>query len=187
MSELGRRAVHVSGTAVPVLYLLDVLSWPTVKYLLAAASAVAVLLEAIRLTRGIDFWAYRRLTREYEDERVAGYALAIIGATVAVWLFDPFVAVPALLMLTVADPVSGVLSRDGLGVKQGFVLLATFGVCLAIASILLVPFWPAVAGAGAATAADGMKPRLAGYVLDDNLTIPIAAGVAIHVGLLLVG
>jgi dolichol kinase len=42
-----------------------------------------------------------------------------------------------------------------------------------------------VAGAGAATAADGVKPTIAGRVLDDNLTIPIAAGAAMALVLLL--
>ncbi len=186
MSELGRRAVHISGSLLPGLYLLDVATWVHVQYVLALASVIAVTLETIRLTRGIDFWAYNRLTRDYEDDNIAGYALAIFGGTITAVAFEPFVAVPAMLMLTIADPVSGVLSRDDLGVKQGFVLLAMFGVCMAIASVLLVPLWPAVAAAGAATAADGLKPTIAGRVIDDNLTIPIAAGVAMQVGLVLV-
>lgn len=176
----------MSGTTVPVLYLLDVLAWQHVKYLLLAATVVAIVLEGFRLSGTLDLWVYRRFTREYEKRRVAGYALALIGAAITAWAFDPFVAVPALLMLTIADPVSGILSRDELAFKQGFVLLATFGICLAIASILRVPFVPALAGAGAATLADGMKPTIAGRVVDDNLTIPIASGLAMSVGLLVV-
>ena len=186
MSELGRRAVHVSGSILPGLYLLDLATWTQVQYVLATASAIAVTLETIRLTRGIDFWAYNRLTRDYEDSSIAGYALAIFGGTITAVAFEPFVAVPAMLMLTIADPVSGVLSSGDLGVKQGFVLLAMFGVCLGIASALLVPIWPALAGATAATAADGLKPMIAGRVIDDNLTIPVAAGAAMQLGLVLV-
>jgi dolichol kinase len=83
-------------------------------------------------------------------------------------------------MLTIGDPVSGVLSRGVLAVKQVYVLLAMFGTCLAIASVLLVPFWPAVAGSVAATAADGFKPTVAGRVVDDNLSIPIVAATAMQ-------
>lgn len=186
MSELGRRAVHVSGSLLPGLYLVELLSWTHVQAVLVVATTIAATLEAIRLTRGLDFWAYRRLTRDYEHSNVAGYALAIFGGTVTAFAFEPIVAVPAMLMLTIADPLSGVLSRGDLGVKQGFVLLATFAVCMAIASLLLVPFWPAVAGAGAATAADGLKPTIADRVIDDNLSIPIAAGAAMQFALLLV-
>jgi dolichol kinase len=178
VSEVGRRLVHVSGTGLPGLFLLDVVSWSQVQYVLLAATVVALVLEALRLRGDLDLWVYRRFTREYEQERVAGYALAILGATLTVWVFGPDVAVPALLMLTLADPISGVLSRGVLGVKQVYVLLAMFGSCLAIASLLLVPFWPAVAGSVAATAADGIKPTVAGRVIDDNLTIPVVAATA---------
>ena len=184
MSELGRRLVHASGSVVPVLYLLDVLAWIHVRYLLLFAVAGVAALEALRLDGRLDLWVYRELTRSYEKRQIAGYALAIAGAAITVWAFEPFVAVPALLMLTIADPVSGVLSRDALEIKQGYVLLATFGVCLAIASLLLVPLFAALAGAAAATVADGVKPIVAGRVVDDNLTIPIAAAAAMQVALL---
>lgn len=185
MSEPGRRLVHASGSLIPLLFIADVLTWTQIRYVLLGGTVVAFSLETLRL-RGLLEWSiYRRLTREYEREQVAGYALAVLGATITGWAFDPIVAVPALLMLTLADPVSGVLSRDGLGIKQGYVLLATFAVCLTIASLLLVPFWPAVAGAMAATLADGVKPTIAGRVVDDNLTIPVAAGTAMHLALLL--
>ncbi len=186
MSEVGRRLVHVSGTTVPVLYLLELLTWTHVKYLLLAATVIALALEVLRLSGGLDLWVYDRFTRDYEQDRVAGYALAIVGAAITSWVFDPFVAVPAMLMLTIADPVSGVLSGNSLEIKQGYVLLATFGICLAIASLLLVPFVPAIAGALAATAADGVKPTIAGRVLDDNLSIPVSAAVAMQAVLLVV-
>ena len=49
-----------------------------------------------------------------------------------------------------------------------------------------MPFWAALAGAGAATLADGVKPQIAGRVLDDNLTIPVAAAVAMQLVLTVV-
>ncbi|MFB6267454.1 MAG: dolichol kinase [Halodesulfurarchaeum sp.] len=186
MSEPGRRLVHASGSLVPGAYLAGLLTWEAVRWLLLAGLVLAAVLEALRLRDRLDWWIYRRLTREYEDEAVAGYALAVFGAAVTGWLFPPGVAVPALLMLTLADPASGLLSRDELGIKRSYVLLAMFGLCLAIASLLLVPFWPAVAGAAAATAADGVKPTVGEWVIDDNLTIPTVAAAAMHVGLLVV-
>lgn len=184
MSEPGRRLVHASGSLIPLLFLLDVLTWPQVRYVLLGGTVVAFSLEALRLGGRLEWSIYSRLTRDYEQEQLAGYALAVLGATITGWAFEPLVAVPAMFMLTLADPVSGILSRDSLGVKNGHVLLATFAVCLAIATLLLVPFWPAVAGAGAATLADGVKPTIAGRVIDDNLSIPVGAGAAMHVALL---
>jgi dolichol kinase len=181
--EVARRVVHASGTVLPGLYVLELASWSQVTTLLIAVAGVALCLEAVRLLVGIEWVVYEHLTREYEQDNLAGYALyALSSATVAV-VFDPRVAVPAILMLTVGDPVSGLLGSGELrSVKRGWVLLAMFGVC----TLLATPFVPpaaAVAGGLAATVADGVKPVVAGYVVDDNLTIPPAAAVAMTVGL----
>ncbi|MFW5965291.1 MAG: dolichol kinase [Halodesulfurarchaeum sp.] len=185
MIEPGRRLVHVSGSAVPLAYVADLIAWRGVQGLVLAALAVATVLEALRLSGRLDWQVYRRLTRDYERDWPAGYALALVGGSVTVLVFEPRVAVPALMMLTIADPISGVLSAGRLRVKRGYVLLATFGVCLGIAGLFAVPPGPALLGAGAATAADGLKPRIRGYVIDDNLTIPIAAAAAMALGFVL--
>ena len=184
MSEPGRRLVHASGSTVPLLFVFDVLTWPQVQGIVVIAMSIATVLEGLRLSGYLDLWVYDRFTRDYEANWPAGYALALVGATVTVLVFQPLVAVPALLMLTIGDPISGILSSGRLEVKQGYVLLATFGICLGIAGVLLVPAGPAVLGAGAATVADGVKPTVSGYVIDDNLTIPVFAAVAMQLGLL---
>ncbi len=179
MSELGRRLVHASGALLPGAFLAGVLSWPAVQWLLVVGSAGAAVLEVLRLSGYVSWRIFDRLTREYEQDNVAGYALYMFSWTATAWLFDPPIAVPAMLMLALADPASGLLSRDaGLEMKEGWVLLATFGICMAIATLLDVPPLPAVAGALVATMADGATPVVRGYVIDDNATIPLGAGVA---------
>jgi dolichol kinase len=61
-----------------------------------------------------------------------------------------------------------------------------FVVCTAIAFALLRSPVPAVLGGLAAMAADGYKPIVATFVIDDNLTIPLAGAAAMTLGLLLV-
>jgi len=63
------------------------------------------------------------------------------------------------------------------------VLVTMFTVCTLIASIW-VPLPAAILGGLAAMVADGVKPIINGFVVDDNLTIPIYAAVAMTVGLL---
>ncbi len=185
MNEPGRRLVHVSGSLIPLAYLGGILSWMQVQGIVLLALAIATVLEGLRLSGYLELWVYQRFTREYEANWPAGYALALVGGAVTVLLFQPRVAVPALLMLTIADPISGIISSGRLEVKQGYVLLATFGICVGIAGLLRLGPGPAVLGASAATAADGLKPTIAGYVVDDNLTIPIVAAAGIQAGLLL--
>ena len=182
--ELKRRLVHASGTLVPLIAIVDPSQWGLVQGLFVAGAVVAVVLEIVRLYVGLDWVVYDRLTREYEQDNLAGYALALISVAVVAVAFDQSVAIPAILMLTIGDPISGLLGSGELRTaKQAYVLLTMFGVCLLIAAGLGVPTVPAVLGALAATAADGLKSVVAGYVIDDNLTIPLAAAVAIAAGI----
>jgi dolichol kinase len=183
--EVERRLVHATGTFAPASYLLDVLTWQQLGWALLACSVGVALLEAGRLSGALDLALYDRLTREYEQDNVAGYALYVVSVTFVVLVFEPRVGVPAVLALALADPVSGLLGSSELqDVKEGYVLLATFGVAAGVASFF-VPVVAAVLCGLATTVADGVKPTVSGYVLDDNLTIPPAAAVAMTVGLAL--
>ncbi|WP_135827328.1 dolichol kinase [Halorussus halobius] len=182
-SEVKRRLVHVSGTGFPALFLLGLVSYDQLRLLLVASSVGALALEVLRLFVGLDWRIFDELTREYEQDNLAGYALYMFGMTAAALAFEPRVAVPAMLMLTIADPISGLASSGELGVKATHTLLLTFGVCMLITSLSGLPLVAAVVGAVAATLADGMKPVVAGYVVDDNLTIPVASAVAMWVAL----
>jgi len=181
--EIARRLVHASGTALPGLYLLELATWEQVALLFTLGAVVALVLEGIRLYVGLEWVVYDHLTREYEQENLAGYALYFISSAVVALAVDPRVAVPAILMLTIGDPISGLLGSGELkAAKQTFVLLVMFGVCTGLAAPFVPPV-AAVLGGLAATLADGVKPVVAGYVIDDNLTIPPAAAVAMLAGL----
>ncbi|MEF8779951.1 MAG: dolichol kinase [Haloferacaceae archaeon] len=180
--ELGRRAVHATGSGLPALWLLGA-PWWGVQLLLAVALVAALVLEYLRLVAGLDHWIYRRLTRPYEEDSVAGYALYMVSMAAVGFVFAPGIAVPGMLMLALGDPFSGMLGSGEVGGwKSPGVLAATFGFCF----LLAVPFTVGTAGipvGGAAAAAaalgatlvDGSTPVVRGYVIDDNLTIPPAA------------
>lgn len=174
--DLERRAVHLSGSLVPLAYLADVLAWPAIQLLLAVGAAVALALEAIRLYVGLEWDVFDRLTRPYEQDNPAGYALAVIAAAIVVWAFRPDVAVPALLLLTVVDPIAGLLSDvdDVDRWKAPWVMAATFGVAMLVA-VPLLPLRAAVPVAVVVVIADAVKPRVFGFVIDDNASIPLSA------------
>jgi dolichol kinase len=187
--EIKRRLVHVAGALIPLAYLADaallsgdLLTWDRVRLLYLVASVAAVGLEFFRLVVGLEWWVYRRLTREYEQTNPAGYALFAIGSAVAALAFEPRIAVPALLALALVDPLSGLLSRRGhRRLKRPSVLAVTFLTSFALGAAF-VPLPAAALGGVAVTVADGVKPSIGGVVLDDNFTIPVAASVAIQVG-----
>jgi dolichol kinase len=191
--ELGRRLVHASGAVIPGAYLLDehvlgtgLVTWRVVQAVAVAGLVATAALEAARLSGALEHPIYDRLTREYEQDKVAGYALYVLSGTVVVLLFDPRIAVPALFMLMLGDPVSGILSTGELRtIKRPRVLVGMFLVSLALAYPFVGPV-AAVAGALGAMLADGVKPTVGDYVVDDNLTIPIAAAIPMWVALAVV-
>jgi dolichol kinase len=185
--ELRRRLVHVSGALVPLAHVLApaAVAWEYVVWFCLAGTAVAVVLEALRLGGRVEWRIFDELTRDYEADNPAGYALYAVGYAVVAVALGPAnspttwpLAVPAMLMLALGDPISGLLGSTGAeGVKDSTVLAVMFGVCLALAAPF-VPLVPAVAGAAVATVADGVKPVVLGYVVDDNVTIPVGGGAA---------
>lgn len=186
--EVGRRLVHASGAVIPAGYLLDtyvlelgILTWPVVQVIAVVGLVLTILLELARLYGGLEHAIYDRLTREYEQDSVAGYAMYVFSGAIVVLLFDPQIAVPALFMLMLGDPISGLLSTGELRkVKRPRVLVGMFVVCFLFA-YPFVGTIVAVVGALGATIADGVKPVIGEFVVDDNLTIPIAAAVPMWV------
>jgi dolichol kinase len=181
--EVTRRVVHAAGMVFPAIGIVDPSLWWVVRLCFFAGAVLALVLEGLRLFVGLDWAIYDKLTREYEQDNVAGYALYVFSSAGVIWVFEPTIAIPAVLMLMIGDPVSGLLGSGELrDVKEGWVMLAMFAVC----ALLAVPFVGVVAGtlgALGATLADGFKPVVRGSVIDDNLTIPPVAALSIVVGL----
>jgi dolichol kinase len=185
--EFKRRLVHASGTGLPLLYVLGIVTWREFGVVMLACSTLAAALEFIRLVVGLEWSVFDELTRPYEQENVAGYGLYMFSITAVVLTVAPYVAVPAVLMLTIGDPISGLLATTrGAGEpKQPRTLAAMFATCLAVSVPFLVPaagvavgVAASIAAALAATVADGFTPVIAGYVIDDNASIPVVAAVA---------
>ncbi|SFR32698.1 Dolichol kinase [Halogeometricum limi] len=178
-----RRLVHVSGALLPLGYVLGVLTWAQLGVVMVGLSVLVGILELLRLRVGLDWAIYDELTRSYEQTNLAGYALYIFSMTAVALVFEPYVAVPGMLMLAVGDPVSGLLgrTREAGEPKRMTTLGAMFLVCLLVSVPFLLPVagpvgvGAAVAGAVGATVADGVKPVVRGYVVDDNASIPPAA------------
>jgi dolichol kinase len=193
--EFERRLVHSGGTLYPVPYLLGWFTWTETRYFLVAALVVVLGLEFFRLVVGLNYALYRRLTREYESDSVAGYALYQVSMTGAVLVLEPTLAIPAMWMLSVGDPISGVLGdNDATEAKRPAVWIAMFVVCVALAVPFTVPAFGtevgvavALAGAALAAVADGLPPIIRGVAVDDNLTIPPAAAGGMLLALAVLG
>lgn len=182
--DLGRRLVHVAGTAFPALFILPFVEWWLVGLVMLGATLIASAIELGRLRFGLSLFLFDYL-REYEEDSLGAYLLFMTSATSVALVFPPRVAIPAILMLTIADPVAGAASVDELRrVKRPQALVTMFLAC----ALLTVPFvheepLAVVLGGAGGMLADGIKPIFGGVIIDDDLTIAPAGAVGIWVGL----
>ncbi|HUI40128.1 MAG TPA: hypothetical protein VLY86_04315 [Methanothrix sp.] len=191
--EIRRKLIHLTGLSVPVGILI--LGRIYTAALIAIALAVALLIEAGRLKGRVNLPA----VREQEKEKVAGYIYYIFGSLLTVTIFQPMIAVVAMLMLSLGDAVSGLIGSvlensnvrgcgDGWHVKPLPIVAGMFLACLAIgylgSGITRLSFQVYLAGAVGATVADAVAMVFCNRGLDDNLTIPIFAGALMGAALL---
>ncbi|GAB7019033.1 diacylglycerol/polyprenol kinase family protein [Halostagnicola bangensis] len=181
--ELKRRLVHSSGAGLVALYLLAAsfdlgLTWDRFQLLMVVLAVGTIGLEFLRLKAGLELSLYDKLTREYEQDQFAGYGYYMVSMTVAVLAFPSEIALPAMLMLAIGDPISGAVSDNSL---RRFKSPKVFATMFVVSFLLALPFLRehpevAVAAAIGAMVADCITVKIGDFVVDDNLTIPIYAG-----------
>ena len=188
VKELRRKAIHLTGLSVPLGLIF--LGRTVTAGAIALALAVSLLLEVQRLNGKI------RLpeVRDHEETKVASYIYYMLGSLLCVLLFPPMISVTAMLFLTLGDTVSGLAGSilkncdvrgaaapAGRGrIKPLPVVAAMFTACLFIGYLtsgfsgLSFPVY--LAGAAAATFADGVAIIIRNRSLDDNFSIPVFSG-----------
>ena len=188
VKELRRKAIHLTGLSVPLGLIF--LGRTVTAGAIALALAASLLLEVQRLNGKI------RLpeVRDHEETKVASYIYYMLGSLLCVLLFPPMIAVTAMLFLTLGDTVSGLAGSilkncDVRGmpapagrrrIKPLPVVAAMFTACLLIGYLtsgfsgLSFPVY--LAGAAAATFADGVAIIIRNRSLDDNFSIPVFSG-----------
>jgi dolichol kinase len=183
--EMKRKLIHLVGLSVPLGILVFGRVYTAI--IIALVMALALVMEAGRLKGIICLPA----VREQEEEKVAGYVYYIAGSLLTVSIFQPMIAVASMLMLTLGDAVSGLLGSvvensnvrapGKKRIKPFPIVTAMFLACLAIgylsSGLTSLPFEVYLAGAVGATVADSVAIVICQRGLDDNLTIPLFAGV----------
>ncbi len=182
--EAERKLIHLTGLSVPASILL--LGRDITVGLVGLALVVGLILERERLRGKIRMPA----VRDHERNRVAGYIYYILGALLTVLVFEPMIALTALLMLSLGDAASGLAGSairgsnirvaGGRRLKPLPVMLTILGVCFIVGylSSWMTGLSPQVylVGAVGATVADAVPISFRSKSIDDNLTIPLCAG-----------
>ena len=181
--ELRRKTIHLLGLVFPILYVF------TTRH--TAIIAVGVLLSIALVSELLKacFPAFRRIFMRIfspmlrSQERRGGLTGAtyyLIGSFLCLLLFDKTLAIVCLCFLTLGDLFAALIGKQWGRIKlfsrkslEGS--LACFVVCTAIA--LLIGLHPVVAVVGALVAT---LIELLPTGVDDNVTIPLISGLAMH-------
>lgn len=184
--ELGRKAIHVSSVAVPVLVWLLPRSLSLA--VLVPGALLALAIDYARLTfRAPRYWLHRyvrTLLRPHERRAFVGATWMAVAYAAAVLLFPKPVAVAAMLFNGLGDATAALVGkrwgrrRVRWGKSwEGFAAGLAVNLAVAAAVSVLAPaLWlpAALAGAFAAAAAEFLD-----LPIDDNLRVTLTGGAVI--------
>jgi dolichol kinase len=166
-----RSLFHLSGAAIPVIYLMT--DRRTVLFVTVPALVAAALLDVLRIKGHIRLAFARPLLKEKETRGPTGSLFYLISCALTIILFDRLAAAASIFVLAVSDPLSTMVgSRWGRTVVHGKSLEGAAAFFFSSFLILLLfSFGPpaAIAAAAAGTATEFFSPAF----IDDNLTIPL--------------
>lgn len=186
--EIKRRIVHSAGVFIPVLYLLNIATWTSIGLIIFILTVTVLILEYFRLKKNYTNIIYEKLTRSYESEKIAGYALYMVGMLIAWILYSPIAAVSGMLLLSLGDPISGIIgslkNEDNKWILR-FSVVIMFTIIILPLNISELGYTigtiTAIFGALGAFVVDEFKPKINDQIIDDNLTIPVVSGLIITV------
>lgn len=178
--EVARKFVHLSGSLIPLSYLfLD----PTKLQALLILGGIAfpfVAADFLRLkwpaaNQWFQHW-FRVAMRPGEEDRPTGAAYYFLACWLTILLFERTVAVAALLILAYADTAASVVGQalGGYRLAKGKTLSGSAAFLVTTFLVALPFFSPSTALGGAliVTVAECLP-----LPLDDNVTIPLVAGI----------
>ncbi|MFH2056269.1 MAG: diacylglycerol/polyprenol kinase family protein [bacterium] len=179
-----RKSTHLLALVIPAIYLVLPREWAIA--VMVAASVLIVSFEVIRLRR----WApwkflspvFGQMIRPQEQNgNFTGALYILLSGVLCIILFNKFIAATAITFIIVGDVASAMVGRRWgkhklRGSKSLEGSLAFLAVALLVtAAIPNVPWAVGIAGAVVATIAEGLS-----IYRDDNLTVPLAAGLTMY-------
>lgn len=179
--ESARKAIHLTGGLIPLLYLFLNLTKPQALFLLGGLALPFLLSDLLRLRLPrLNRWFLRWFSpamRPEEETRTTGATHYLLACWLTILLFEKGVAVPALLILACGDTAASVVGQvlGGYQLRQGKTIAGS-SAFLVIAFLVSLPFFPAPIALGGALLA--AIAELLPLPLDDNLSIPLTAGIA---------
>ena len=177
--EVQRKFIHLAMAVIPFAYYYG-LSKDIVIFICAFLSAGFLAADILRMNFALARKYFLRifsvlLRADEKKQTLTGATFLFLGMLAAVILFPKEAAVPALLIVCLADPAAALAGkRFGGRIIFGKTLQGAFGFFVTASVIIL--FFTNYAWSGLAVALLTAVLEFLPVPLNDNLTIPIAAG-----------
>ncbi len=179
---LRRKTIHLTALLIPIgLWILpEYAALPILGFLAASCLTADLLRMSHSMVARLFLKIFGPLLRDHEKgKRLTGSTYLLIGSFLCAWGFGAEIAILALLYLIFGDTIAALVGRRWGRVHMGKKTLegsaSCLFVCVGIALIFpSVPTQAALVGAIIATFVEWLP-----WAMDDNLTIPIIAGLAI--------
>lgn len=175
VNELMRKGIHLTSILIVLVYAFY--GKQAVLTLLITYLVIILIIEHLRLDRGMELPFVRSLFRQKELSSTGSHVFFTLGALTAVAVFSKDVAYAAILMTTFGDMSAALVGRKlgktkllGTG-KSLEGCIAEFTVDLLIGYILLSSLPLAILMAFTATLVETLFVHI-----DDNLAIPVFSG-----------
>lgn len=181
--ELGRKVIHLASALVPIVYLMT----PRDRMLMLSGAALALLLIIDWLRRAPTPFGRRfrvlfgYMLRSYEERELLGGTYVLLAGFLCVLLFAKPIALTVLFILSISDSAASIVGLHfGKARFMGKTLAGSGAFLLTAALIAGVLLYPRllmiVAAAFSATLVEALPLRIAGWKVDDNLSVPLLTG-----------
>lgn len=178
--ESARKLIHVTGSLIPLAYLFLDITKPQALLILGILALPFVLADILRLwwptlNRWFIHWFHGAM-RPGEETRLTGSTYYVLACWVTILVFERNVAVAALLILAYADTAASVVGQALGGYRLGKEKTLSGAVAFLVTAFLVgLPFFSPITALGGAVIAAATE--CLPLPLDDNVTIPLVAGI----------
>ena len=182
-NESKRKATHLVALSIPVGYFF-LPKLPSV-LILSLFALGSIVVDIIRLKRLPLHGFLNRLIgpvlREHENSNFTGSSYILTASVLSMLLFDKSAAIAAISFIILGDIAAALVGRryGKIKIKRKSLegSLACLVMCLVVAVIVPgFPLWIGVAGAFTATIVEGITSSI-----DDNFSVPLISGLAMHI------
>ena len=182
--ELLRKSIHLASLWIPIGY--NFLPGKVILIPLGFMIAIATVVETLRtLYRPFEFWfedLLGSLLRPRERKNLTGATTMLISALLSIFFFEKWIAIYAILLMLVSDALGAVVGRcwGRHFYKKGRTLEGSLTFLLS--GFLLIWLVPDIRSGIAVIGLFVALILEAGIIkLDDNIVIPIGAGVVMEI------